>query len=234
MHDTPLTRSPSRALSPCLPGATRCVFCSLLVVCATFLFEQLDSRCRGAAVVNLLVTNAPLTLDFSAPTYTSPNPAISGTLSNATNSYFLNQSPSFGNVKLNGSTMQLNSNGSVANIADFAAGHVAYTYTGSLEYIGGSTDAFIMGNGNNTQTSFSVFPSQAPTTPSLDKQFVAPNTPGAVVGNLSSSNSNTVFGFNDPVTLTVTTPNSPFQIGPAGVLELKPGQSIGDLRDRAG
>ncbi len=197
--------------------------------CATFLVEQLESRCLlAAAQANLLVTNAPLTLDFSAATYTSPNPAISGTLSNATNSYFLNQSPSTGNVKLNGSTMLLNNAGSEAHIADFAAGHVVFTYTGSLAYIGGSTDAFIMGNGNNTQTSFSVFPSQAPTAPSLDKQFVAPNTPGAVVGDLSSSNSNGIFGFNDPVTFSVTTPNSPFQIGPNGVLELKPGQSIGD------
>jgi len=197
---------------------------------ARLVIEQLEDRRVPASVVNLLVLpNTPLALNFNASSFTSPNPAISGSLNNAGNNYFLNQSPSAGNVKLNGTTMQLNNANSEAHIADFAAGNVVYTYTGSSAYIGGSTDAFILGDGGNTQTSLSVFPSQPPTAPSLDNQFVVPNTPGATVGNLSSSNTNTVFGFNDPVQFSITTPNSPFtiaQVNGSEELQLKPGQSL--------
>src|SRR5262245_37964956 len=75
--------------------------------------EALEDRCVPTSLVNLLVTNDPLTLNFDASTYTSPNPAISGTLDNVSDNYFLNQTPSTGNVTLDGNIMLLNNAGSV-------------------------------------------------------------------------------------------------------------------------
>ena len=62
---------------------------------AGLLIEQLEDRRVPASGVNLLVLpNVPLPLTFSSSTFTSSNPAISGSLNNGTD-YFLTQGGEF-------------------------------------------------------------------------------------------------------------------------------------------